>query len=143
MQARGYKSAPDMQFEPIITPSFADSRLRLGDYLPRLVKADIEMLAIIHLGARGEIIARRINSSGALGSVMVPLRQVVCDALNLGSLSILLAHNHPSGDATPSSSDIHQTQTLLRIFKPLDIEIEYHLIVTRGGVMSMRGLGLV
>ena len=132
-----------MQFEPILTTSFSDCRHRLGDYLPRLVKANVEMLAIIHLGARAEVIARRIGTGGAQASVVLPLRQLVCDALNLGSLSILLAHNHPSGNAEPSSSDITQTQTLCAILRPLDITLEDHLIVTRGGVTSMRGLGLV
>ncbi len=132
-----------MQFDPILTTSFADCRHRLGDYLPRLVKADAELLAIIHLGARGEMIARRISSGGAVASIILPFRQLVCDALNLGSLSILLAHNHPSGDATPSRSDINQTRALCDILRPLGIELEDHLVVTRGGVESMRGLRVI
>jgi DNA repair protein RadC len=130
-----------MKFEPIFAPLSADRRHRLGDYLPRLVKAEIEMLAIVHLGIRGEIIARRIGSIGAPAAVSIPLRQLVCDALNLGSLSILIAHNHPSGNPTASFSDIRQTKILQDLLNPLEIELEDHLIITRSAVASMRDLG--
>ncbi len=132
-----------MRFEPQTALAFADCRHRLGDYLPQLVKAGTEMLAVVHLGARGELIARRIRSSGERGAVLIPVRHLVCDALNLGSLSVLLAHNHPSGDPTPSEADIAQTRKLRLLLHTLDIELEDHLIVTRSGIVSMHATGLI
>jgi DNA repair protein RadC len=115
----------------------------LGDYADRLRGADVEMLAIIHIGHRGDIIARRLSSGFRVDETPFPLRTIVADALNLGSTGLLIAHNHPSGFKRPSNADVEQTKRLQRILAPLDIAIADHVIVTRDGSYSLRGNGLI
>ncbi len=115
----------------------------LGDYADRLRNADVEMLAVIHIGQRGDVIARRISSGFSVEETPLPLRLIVADALNLGSTGLLIAHNHPSGLERPSQADVEQTKRLERILAPLDIAIADHVIVTRNGSFSLRGNGFI
>ena len=111
---------------------------QLGDYLERLRGMDAEALAVIHFGLGDAIIARRITSDNAACRTAFPMRTIVADALNLGSLSILLAHNHPSGIAQPSEADIKSTRILNSILWPLGIVLKDHLIVTATEICSMK-----
>jgi len=70
-------------------------------------------------------------------------REVVKRALELSSTAIILVHNHPSGDPTPSSADIAMTREIAEIAKPLGIELHDHIIVGRDGHASFRGLKLI
>jgi DNA repair protein RadC len=115
----------------------------LGDYAERLRSADVEMLAVIHIGQRGDVIARRISSGFSVEETPFPLRSIVADALNLGSAGLLIAHNHPSGLQRPSRADVEQTRRLERILAPLDIAIADHVILTRNGSYSLRSNGLI
>lgn len=113
----------------------------LGDYLERLRSSSVELLAAIHIGGGGHIIARRITSDNAPCQVAFPLRTIVADALNLGSHAVLIAHNHPSGIAQPSKADLNSTRRLNNLLWPLDIVLVDHLIVTGGKVLSMKAEG--
>jgi DNA repair protein RadC len=115
----------------------------LGDYADRLRVADVELLAVIHIGYGGDVIARRISSGFSVAESPFPIRSIVADALNLGSAGLLIAHNHPSGLPKPSDEDVEQTRRLERILAPLDIVIADHLIVTRNGSYSLRRNGLI
>ena len=64
-------------------------------------------------------------------------------ALELGATALILVHNHPSGDPTPSRADIQMTQSVIDIAKPLGITVHDHIIVGRQGHASLRGLQLI
>ncbi len=121
----------------------SDHSTLLGDYLGRLRSADVEMLAIVHIGQFKSVIARRLSSSGSIEATPFPIRTIVADALNLGSLEILLAHNHPSGAARPSAADLAETRNLGQVLASLRVTLIDHLIVTNHSHYSMRGGGLI
>jgi DNA repair protein RadC len=68
---------------------------------------------------------------------------VIRRALELSATAIILVHNHPSGDPTPSRADIQMTETIAQIGKPLGIELHDHLVIGRDGHVSFKALGLI
>jgi DNA repair protein RadC len=68
---------------------------------------------------------------------------VIKRALELSATAIILVHNHPSGDPTPSSADIEMTQTIMEIAAPLGISVHDHLIMGKDGHASFRALKLI
>jgi DNA repair protein RadC len=80
---------------------------------------------------------------GQSDSVELPVRDIIIDAARLGSAGILLAHNHPSGDAKPSPTDCQATRKLARAGEAIDLQILDHLIFAEDGCSSMRRLGLL
>jgi DNA repair protein RadC len=81
--------------------------------------------------------------SGSEAAVGIPVRQIVADALRLGSVGVVIAHNHPSGDATPSDADYRATRTLARAGEAIDLAILDHLIFAGQNCSSMRRMGLL
>ncbi|HTK58340.1 MAG TPA: JAB domain-containing protein [Sphingomicrobium sp.] len=81
--------------------------------------------------------------SGELASVGIPVREIVADALRLGSAGVILAHNHPSGDARPSEADYRATRRLARCGEAIDLAILDHLIFADRDCSSMRRMGLL
>jgi DNA repair protein RadC len=76
-------------------------------------------------------------------SVGMPVRDIIVDAARLGSSGVVLAHNHPSGDARPSNADCQATRKLARAAEALDLTILDHLIFAGRDCASMRRLGLL
>ena len=73
----------------------------------------------------------------------MPIREIIVDAARLGSAGVMLAHNHPSGDARPSRQDCAATQKLARAGEAIDLAILDHLVFAGDGCSSMRRLGLL
>jgi DNA repair protein RadC len=71
------------------------------------------------------------------------VREVVKRALELSATAIVLVHNHPSGDPTPSRADIEMTRQIVAAAKPLGVLVHDHIIVGKQGHASLRGLGLI
>lgn len=80
---------------------------------------------------------------GEPDSVGMPVRDIVADAVKLGSAGVVLAHNHPSGNASPSSADCRATRKLARAAEAFDLAILDHLIFAGRDCSSMRRLGLL
>ncbi|KPF64699.1 DNA repair protein [Porphyrobacter sp. AAP60] len=80
---------------------------------------------------------------GSIGALSLRMREVFGEALRLGARGMILAHNHPSGDCRPSSSDIAATRRLAEVAGALDIELIDHLIFTTDAVYSMRAGGML
>jgi DNA repair protein RadC len=74
---------------------------------------------------------------------MVYVKEVVKRALELSSTAVVLVHNHPSGDPTPSRADIEMTKQIVAVAKPLGILVHDHIIVGKQGHAGFRGLGLI
>lgn len=105
--------------------------------------ADREMVRILFLDKRNGLLADEVQQTGTVDHTPVYPREVVKRALELSATAVILVHNHPSGDPTPSDADIRMTRELVAIAKPLGILVHDHVIVGRNGHASMKGLGLI
>ncbi len=104
---------------------------------------EIEQFRILFLDKRNGLIADEVQQTGTIDHTPVYPREVVKRALELGATAVILVHNHPSGDPTPSRADIQMTKTVIDIAKPLGIAVHDHIIVGRQGHASLRGLELI
>ncbi|MEM7193237.1 MAG: DNA repair protein RadC [Pseudomonadota bacterium] len=102
-----------------------------------------EQFRILFLDKRNQIIADEVQQEGTVDHTPVYVREVVKRALELSATAIVLVHNHPSGDPTPSRADIEMTKQIVAAAKPLGVVIHDHIIVGRDGHASFRGLGLI
>ena len=105
--------------------------------------ADREQFRILFLDKRNFLIADEVQSSGTVDHTPVYPREVVKRALELSASALILVHNHPSGDPTPSPADIRMTNELASIGKSLGISLHDHIIVGKKGHSSFRGLNLI
>jgi len=105
--------------------------------------AEREEFRILFLDKRNGLIADEVQGSGTVDHTPVYPREVMRRALELSATALLLVHNHPSGDPTPSSADIKMTLDIIAIAKPLGVSVHDHIIVGRHGHASMRGLRLI
>ena len=105
--------------------------------------AAVEKVAVAHLDAEGRIIALRECEGSLVDEIDLPIREMLVEALKLGSAGLILAHNHPSGDPTPSREDIHATRMLAAAGRGLGIRLVDHLNFAGGGCSSFVGLGLL
>ena len=102
-----------------------------------------EMFRILFLDKKNALIADEVQQTGTVDHTPVYPREVVKRALELSATAIILVHNHPSGDPTPSRADIEMTKTVMDIAKPLGISLHDHIIVGKDGHVSLRGLKLI
>lgn len=104
--------------------------------------ADVETLRVIHFDALKTILAV-MDYPGDTARVIMPLRAIIGDALQLGTTGLLLSHNHPSGDPTPSRADIAATAMLCRAAAALGIRVHDHLVAGKGCHVSFRAAGFL
>lgn len=102
-----------------------------------------EQFRILFLDKRNVLIADEIQGRGTIDHTPVYPREVVKRALELSATAIILVHNHPSGDPTPSRADIEMTRTIVDTAKPLGITVHDHIIIGKDGHASFRGLRLI
>jgi DNA repair protein RadC len=105
--------------------------------------AEKEQFRVLFLDKRNQLIADEIQQTGTVDHTPVYPREVVKRALELSATAIILVHNHPSGDPTPSRADIQMTQSIIDVAKPLGIAVHDHIIVGKDGHASFRGLKLI
>ncbi|MCQ4190080.1 RadC family protein [Methylocystis suflitae] len=105
--------------------------------------AEREEFRILFLDKRNALIADEVQGVGTIDHTPVYPREIVRRALELGASALILAHNHPSGDPTPSAADIRMTKDIAAIAQPFGITVHDHLIVGRHGHSSFRGLKLI
>ncbi len=105
--------------------------------------AEREEFRLLFLDKRNGLIADEVQGSGTIDHTPVYPREIVRRALELSATAIVLVHNHPSGDPTPSSADIRMTQEIIAISGPMGITVHDHIIVGRNGHASFRGLKLI
>jgi DNA repair protein RadC len=104
---------------------------------------DKEQLRVLFLDKRNQLIADELQQVGTVDHTPVYPREVVKRALELSATAIILVHNHPSGDPTPSRADIQMTQAIVEVAKPLGISIHDHIIVGKEGHASFKGMRLI
>jgi DNA repair protein RadC len=98
----------------------------------------IEQFRILFLDKKNMLIADEVQQVGTVDHTPVYPREVVKRALELSATAIILVHNHPSGDPTPSRADIDMTQSVIDIAKPLGITVHDHIIVGKGGHVRLK-----
>jgi DNA repair protein RadC len=124
-------------------PLVAD-RQALIDYL-RIEQAfsPIEIARVLHLDARNRLIRDEVVARGTIDEAAIHVREVIRRAIELNASALILVHNHPSGDATPSRADIELTRNVSDAGRRLGIVVHDHIIVSSEGFSSMREAGLL
>ncbi|MFD1198504.1 DNA repair protein RadC [Brucella gallinifaecis] len=102
-----------------------------------------EQFRVLFLDKKNRLIADEVQQQGTVDHTPVYPREVVRRALELSATAIILVHNHPSGDPTPSRADIDMTKLLIDAAKALNISIHDHIIIGKHGHVSMRGSRLI
>jgi DNA repair protein RadC len=105
--------------------------------------AEKEQFRILFLDKRNQLIADELQQVGTVDHTPVYPREVVKRALELSATAIIMVHNHPSGDPTPSQADIQMTKAIVDIAAPLGISVHDHIIVGKNGHASLKGLKLI
>ncbi|WP_294328331.1 RadC family protein [uncultured Sphingomonas sp.] len=116
----------------------------LADYLRCVIgHSTVEHFRVLYMDSGNKLIADETLAVGTYDSVEVFPREVLSKALLCGAAAIVLAHNHPSGNAEPSIADVRMTRRIMALAKELNIDVHDHIIVTRQGQSSLRTLGLM
>ena len=104
--------------------------------------AEKEQFRILFLDKKNQLIADEVQQKGTVDHTPVYPREVLKRALELSATAIILVHNHPSGDPTPSHADIEMTKAIAVAAKPFEIKLFDHIIVCKQAHASLKGLGL-
>jgi DNA repair protein RadC len=140
VQAAALKLSLDNVLERTVLSSWSD----LLAYCRSAVAYEkIEQFRILFLDNKNALIADEKQQTGTVNHTPVYPREVVKRALALDASSIILVHNHPSGDPTPSRADIQMTSQIVAAAEPLGIKVHDHLIIGRGQHVSFKSLGLL
>ena len=140
MQAVASRFARD----PVMARPLLDSWAAVIDYCrAAMAYGEVEQFRILFLDKKNILIADEVQGSGTVDHTPVYPREVVKRALELSATAMILVHNHPSGDPTPSRADIQMTRQLVETARPLGIAIHDHIIVGKNGHASFKGLKLI
>ena len=116
----------------------------LGDYLhAAMAHSRVEEVRILFLNAKNMLIANEALWQGSVDEASVHVREVIARAIALGATALIIVHNHPSGDPTPSQQDIRLTRDLVDAGRHMKVTVHDHVIVGAEGRTSMRAMGLI
>ena len=125
--------------QPVLSSSDA-----LGDYLhAAMAHRRTEQVRVLFLNAKNMLLANEALWQGSVDESSVHVREVIARAIALGATALIIVHNHPSGDPTPSSQDIRLTRDLVEAGRHMKITVHDHVIVGTQGRTSMRAMGLI
>jgi DNA repair protein RadC len=113
------------------------------DALLDYVRADlayvpVEQLRAFFLDAKARLIRAEVVASGSVDQLVIHPREIARRSLELGAVGVILVHNHPSGETSPSTADIVTTRTIGAALSAIDVELHDHVIVGVSGWTSMR-----
>lgn len=116
----------------------------LLDYLRAdMAHRGVERVRVLHLNSRNLLIRDDLVSEGSIDQAAVYIREVIRRAIDVGSAAIIIVHNHPSGDPSPSRQDIALTRDLIAAARPMGISVHDHVIIAGGGHASLKAMGLI
>ena len=116
----------------------------LGDYLHvAMAHSPVEEVRVLFLNAKNLLIANEAMWRGSVDEASVHVREVIARAIALGATAIIIVHNHPSGDPSPSSQDIRLTKDLVEAGRHMKITVHDHVIVGSHGRSSLKAMGLI
>lgn len=130
--------------QQVVGRDVIDSWDRLVDYCTAAMAHEpIEQLRLLFLDRKNVLIADEVQQQGTVDHTPLYTREVVKRALELGATALIIVHNHPSGDATPSQGDIRMTKELREALEKIGIALHDHLVIGRHGHESFRAKGLL
>lgn len=130
--------------EDVLNKPVLNSWTRLVEYCnTTMAHEGKEHFRILFLNKKNELIADEIQQSGTVDHTPAYPREIMKRALELNATALILVHNHPSGDPTPSEADIDMTFAIKGAGEPFNIVVHDHLIVSKNGTSSMRNLDLI
>ena len=103
----------------------------------------VEQFRILFLDKKNGLIADEVQQTGTIDHTPVYPREVIKRALEVSASALILVHNHPSGDPTPSRADIEMTRMIIEFAAPIGIVVRDHITVGKHGHASMKGLQLI
>jgi DNA repair protein RadC len=109
----------------------------------RLAHEPTERFHLLFLDRKNVLIADEEQQRGTVDHTPVYPREVVKRALDLGASAIIMVHNHPSGDPTPSKADIAMTREVAKAAETLGLTVHDHIVIGRAGHASFKGMGLL
>ena len=116
----------------------------LGDYLTAaMAHSLVEEVRVLFLNAKNMLLANETMWQGSVDEAAVHVREVISRAIALGATALIIVHNHPSGDPTPSSPDIRLTRDLIDAGRHMRVTVHDHVIVGSQGRSSMKAMGLI
>ncbi len=124
-------------------PVLANSQAVIDYLKATMAHLPYEQVRVLYLGHTNRLIADRAVSTGTIDEAPIYPREIIRHALDLAATGIVVAHNHPSGDAQPSAQDVKATRKLIAACREIHIEVHDHIIVTAGCWASMRALQLI
>ncbi|RMB36960.1 RadC-like JAB domain-containing protein [Sphingomonas sp. PP-F2F-G114-C0414] len=126
---------------PVPSPRIADLAAARALFAS-LRDATVETVAVAYLDPDRRLLGMR-HVVGGRDQVTISIRTVAVDALAFGAHGVLIAHNHPSGDATPSARDVAFTRALAAGLRTLEVVLLDHLVIAGNRVTSLRAMGVV
>ncbi|MHA1158761.1 MAG: RadC family protein [Alphaproteobacteria bacterium] len=130
--------------DPVQHGAQLDSWAAVVDYCRAAMAYEpVEQFRILFLDRKNRLIADEVQGTGTIDHTPVYPREVVKRALELSATALILVHNHPSGDPTPSRADIQMTKTIAEVAEPLGVKLHDHLIIGKSGHASFRSLDLL
>ena len=105
--------------------------------------SDREEFRVLFLDKRNGLIADEVQGQGTIDHVPVYSREIMRRTLELGAAAIVLVHNHPSGDPTPSAADVKMTREIVALAGAMGVQVHDHIIVGRNGHASLKGMALM
>jgi DNA repair protein RadC len=133
-----------MLSEPVRQQPILASWQALLDYLRAdMAHLTIERVRVLYLNAKNMLVRDEITSEGSIDQAAIYTREIIKRAIDLGATAVILVHNHPSGDSSPSRQDINMTREIADVGKRLGITVHDHVIIGSDGFSSMRSSGLL
>lgn len=130
--------------EPVRELPILSSWQSLLDYLRAdMAHLTIERVRTLYLNSKNMLIRDEVASEGSIDQAAIYTREVIRRAMDLGAAAIILVHNHPSGDSTPSRQDIAMTRDIADAAKKFGIALHDHIIIGKNGFSSMRSSGII
>lgn len=138
-RAIGYCLRDRMVARPVLSGTTA-----VADYLQfAMAREMVEHVRALYLDSRHRLVADEVAAFGGIDSTELPVRSIIRRALELEASGVIIAHNHPSGDSSPSRADIEATRLLQEAAHGLNIHVLDHFVVAGSEIASMRALGLL
>ena len=131
-----------MQRQQVLDKPILGSWQSVLDYCHSVMAHDQnEQFRLLFLDGKNALIADEVQSRGTVNHAPVYIREVVKRTLTLGASSIIMAHNHPTGDPAPSRDDIEMTRAVKLALEQVGVAVHDHIIIGRKGHASLRSMG--
>lgn len=131
--------------EPVIHKDPALHKWRdIFEYcIEKIAHSPVEEFRVLYINDKNMLIADEAHQTGTINFTPAYPREIVKRTLEIGASALILVHNHPSGDATPSKADVNITEKIIKIASTMEIEVLDHIIVSKNNFASMKGKKLV